>query len=322
MDEETGRATGPYRLRTVRLAVAFVLALGVVLTATPAGAAPRDGHDHRNLVVLTGRAVVAAGERLDRVVIFDGPARVDGMVRHRVIAFNGDVTISGRVGGDVTAFNGRVVVLGGGRVDGRVVSQEPARIAPSATVRGGVERVRTRWMLGVFVVLARGVLWLAVSASTLLLGALLLLLAPRAVKAIADAGRSAVGPTIAWGLALAAGLPLIGILLLASVLGLPFGIGLLGSLTLLYPFGYVVGALLLGWFAVRAGTSPWLALLIGWGILRVAALTPWLALFTWLAATIYGLGAVAIAVWRSRSRRPITPRSTEAPPAPVPSMVE
>jgi hypothetical protein len=55
-------------------------------------------------------------------------------------------------------------------------------------------------------------------------------------------------------------------------------------------------------------TSPWVALLAGWGILRVLALIPVAGALVGLAATVVGLGALAVALWRAgRPGAPATP---------------
>ena len=46
-------------------------------------------------------------------------------------------------------------------------------------------------------------------------------------------------------------------------------------------------------------TSPWVALLAGWGILRVLALIPVAGVLVGLAATVVGLRALAVALWRA-----------------------
>jgi hypothetical protein len=43
------------------------------------------------------------------------------------------------------------------------------------------------------------------------------------------------------------------------------------------------------------------AFLVGWAILRVVALIPILGGLVWFAAVVFGLGALAVAIWRARS---------------------
>jgi hypothetical protein len=61
-------------------------------------------------------------------------------------------------------------------------------------------------------------------------------------------------------------------------------------------------------------SSPWGALLAGWGILRLVALVPVVGGLVGLAATAVGLEALTVALWRAR-RPGATPARPEAPAA-------
>jgi hypothetical protein len=152
--------------------------------------------------------------------------------------------------------------------------------------------------------------------STLLLGLLLLLLAPRGADAVARAGRDAVGASIGWGAALVFGLPVASVLLLITLVGIPFGLGLLFGLALLYSVGYVYGAFVVGRLVIRpsrhGGPRRVAAFLAGWAILRVVGFVPVLGAITWVLAAWYGLGSLLVAVWRAR-RPPIPLESRPEP---------
>lgn len=306
-----------------RLVLGALVAATSVVVAAPALAAPR-GTQARNpnddrQVVITGRVVVAPQETVGDVVIINGDARINGSVRGSVFALNGDVIVTGSVKDNVIAVNGRVTVGGGARVGGDVTSREKARISPGATVDGDVKSVSSRFALGQVGVVAAILLWFAVIASTLVFGLLLLLIAPRAADAFADAGRTAVGASIGLGIAAAVGLPLVGLILLASVLGLPLGAIVLLALGFLYTFGYVASAYFLGRLILRPPTNRFLAYLVGWAILSVAGLIPVLNVIVLIAATVYGLGMIVVALFRARGG-PREPAPTDtSQPAPSPA---
>ena len=88
-------------------------------------------------------------------------------------------------------------------------------------------------------------LWLAVSVSTLILGLLLWLLTPRAATAVDAAGRD-IGSAIPWGILLLIGLPIIAVLAMVTLVGIPLGIGILLALGLIYGIGYTAGAWVFG----------------------------------------------------------------------------
>jgi hypothetical protein len=292
------------RLGVAALLLTAMLAAPLVLVAAPAFAAPagtqpRDPDERQ--VVISGRVVVAENETVGDVVILNGDARINGSVDGTVFALNGDVIVRGSVSDDVIATNGRVTAAGGARIGGDVASREDARISPGATVEGDVESVSRRFALGQVGLVAAIVIWLAVIVSTLLFGVLLLLVAPRAADAFADAGRTAVGAAIGLGIAAAVGLPIVGLLLLASVVGLPLGVVVLLTLGFAYMLGYVASAYFLGRIILPPPKNRFLAYLVGWGILSVAAAIPVLNVIVLIAATVYGLGMIVVAIFRARS---------------------
>jgi hypothetical protein len=305
-----------------RVGVAF--ALGVLLAtpflfaapgvAAPVGTQPRDRDDTQ--VVITGRVVVAQDEMVGDVVILNGDARINGSVDGSVFALNGDVTVRGSVRHNVIATNGRVVVLGGARIGGDVTSREKARISPGATVDGDVKSVGRRFALGQIGVVAAILIWLAVILSTLVFGLLFLLIAPRAADAIADAGRTAIGASIGLGIAAAVGLPIIGLILLASLVGLPLGVVVLLTLGFLYMLGYVASAYFLGRLILRPPSNRFLAYIVGWAILSVAGLIPVVNGLVFIAATVYGLGMIVVAIFRARSGPRETAPADTGQPAP------
>jgi hypothetical protein len=147
--------------------------------------------------------------------------------------------------------------------------------------------------------------WLAVSASTLVVGLVLLWLVGRGSATILEAGRTRIGPSILWGLLLFFGVPILAILALVTVVGIPLGIGVLGALGLLAAVGYSASAWILGRSILRGPTAWVLAFLLGWAILRAIALIPIVGGLVWFAAVVFGLGALLVAIWRSRSTRPV-----------------
>jgi hypothetical protein len=157
--------------------------------------------------------------------------------------------------------------------------------------------------------------WLAVSVSTLIVGGLLVLPAPAALYAAERTVRERLGYTDAWGVAIAIGVPVLAVLELVSLVGIPFGVALLLAAVPVLLVAYVTSAWLVGRRVLRnRSTSTWAALLAGWAILRGLALIPVVGALVGLAATVVGLGALAVALWRAR--RPGAPAAQpEAPTA-------
>src|SRR6185436_15664335 len=141
-------------------------------------------------------------------------------------------------------------------------------------------------------------LWIAVTLSVALLGFLFVLLFPRAADATAAAGRR-FWPSVGWGALVGIVGPIIAILVLVTIVGIPFGLGMLSALNVLAPLGYVASSLILGRLMVK-GTSTGGrigAFFAGFGILRAAALIPAIGAIVWVLVCIYGLGALTQAAW-------------------------
>jgi Polymer-forming cytoskeletal len=288
-----------------------VALLGVLSYASPA-LAQDDAPSGDDVVVLTGGADIAEDETVGDVVIFDGDVRVDGTVDGDVVAFNGRVTVAGIVQGDVISFNGRVVAEAGSQIDGDVESRPEARIDPDADVAGDVGGFKfTRFDDAIAA--TRFALWIALSVSALLLGLAFVWLFPRAADRIVVAGESRTGAAIGWGLLLFFGLPILSILLLVTVVGIPLGIVLMLIIVPLYSLGYVASALFVGRKLIRPPRARALGVLVGIVILRVLALIPFLGGLTWFVATVYGLGMLAVAARTGREIEPVRrPATTPA----------
>jgi hypothetical protein len=305
----------------IRIAAIVLAAAGVLLAlAGPLGAAEVDPSS-RSFIVITGRMDVNEGETYQDAVIFDGDARIDGHVLGNVLALNGDVTVSGDVGGDVVALNGRVILESSAVVGADVVSKDSIDRAAGASVGGTVTNngLPTNFHFADVAAFSRVALWVGSSVSSLALGLLLLLFAPRAGEAVAAVASSRFGRSIGTGFAVFFGIPIAAVILFATVVGIPLSVGVLLALALLYWIGYVAAALALGRMLVKPPTSRMLAFLAGWGILRIFALVPVLGGFPWFLAAVFGLGAIAVAARRSgrdRQDRGVVAQVGTPPPMP------
>jgi len=288
------------------------LALLLIPGTAQAAAESRDG----SLVVLTGDAVVAPGETVDSVIVFDGAVRVEGTVRESVVAVQGPVTISGDVDGDVVVFDGALVVQDGAHIGGDVFADRRV-VAPGARIDGTSSSTARFAAAAGWATVAIGIaVWIAIAVSILLLGMLLLWFAPRAADSVMTAGRSTVGPSIGWGAAAFFGLPVLGVIAIATIVGLPLGIGILLALALIFAIGQVAGAWVLGRLIVKTG-SRFGAFALGWAILAAVGLIPGVGGLTWFAATLYGLGAICVAAFRARRAPANTTLVSDAPATPV-----
>lgn len=261
----------------------------------------KPGETARSVVVVDGTVTVPRGATItEDLVTIDAPAVIAGTVRGRVVTLGApaSVTPTGVVGDGI-----------------RWVSDAP-RVAPGATVDGDVRQLDFNVRDGVPFVSALA-WWIAVSVSTLVLGLLLLWLGPRAAEATATRMRDGGwGPSIGVGFVIVVGLPVLAVVALVTVVGVPFAFGLLLALLPLAGLGYVTGAWVLGRALVAPPGRPAVAFLTGWAILRAAGLVPFLGLLVFAVTAMFGLGALAWTLWHAR-RPPGPLRGPESPLAPA-----
>jgi hypothetical protein len=297
--------------------VAAFLCLGFVALAPGALAQQEDGPDTDDQIVLTGRLLVPEGETVQTAVLFSGEAVIDGTVAGWLVVFNGRTEITGTVDESLIVFAGDVVLRSGSRVGGDVISLEDPQIEEGATVGGSVDDLATRWNLYDVTFAGRFAWWLAYTVSTLVLGLVLLLLAPGLDPASVRALRDRLGATIGFGILVLVLLPIVAALLLATIVGIPLGLFLFFALALVFSIGYVVGALALGRRVVKEPSSRYVAFLVGWGALRVIALVPFVDGPAWLVATVLGLGTLWVSARAvPREARPVAPAARADPARP------
>jgi len=259
------------------------------------------GEVARSIVVGHGPVTIRRGATVtDDLVVADGPLEIAGTVRGRVVTLGDRAVVT------------RTAVIGDGI---RWASDKPV-VASGAQVSGGIEKLD--WKGNSNPLIPAAAWWLAMSISTLVLGLLLLWLAPRAAETTAALMRDGGwGPALGVGFVVLIGLPLLALLALVTVVGIPFAIGLLLALVPLAAVGYVTGAWVLGRRMV--GPPPdrrFLAFLAGWAVLRVAGLVPVLGALVFFVTALFGVGALSWALLRARREGGAT-GGPEAPLAPA-----
>jgi hypothetical protein len=283
-----------------RVRAAFVCAvlLLILLPAARARAAgPKDAPDQ---IVLSGTVDVPRGEEVGEVVVLHGSARIDGVALGDVVVLDGRIAITGQVSGSVVAVDGSVTLGSNARVRGDVTARGEVRVAPGASVEGRVRRHAAFTWRAPVSAFGRFATWLAVTVSSLLLGLGVVLVFPRAADAAFAAARGSLGASLAGGVALAVAIPVIALLFAASLVALPLGLALLLALALVAFVGYVLATYAVGRLLWAAPRSRVVALILGWAALRAVGAIPFVSGVTFGLASIVGVGAAAVAAWRSR----------------------
>jgi hypothetical protein len=273
-----------------RIALIALLLFCCVLPASAYGASSNDR------VVVIGDVLVDRGQTAADVYVADGDVTVRGTVDGDLVVGDGDVTIRGKVTGDVVTLAGTAILGRRAQVEGDVVyADNRPKIASGSKVGGDIKKIDAG-DVGIGVHIA---VWAAVTLSTFLLGLLLLLLFPKAADAIARSLKTKTGMSALTGVLAFLLLPLIGVGLLLTILGIPLGAGLLLALLPLYGLAYTVSAFAIGRLILKK-TPRILAFIVGLVILRGLAIVPFLGPIVWVVATVLGLGALLLTALRSR----------------------
>lgn len=255
-----------------------------------------------DVVIAAGRIELRDGSRVTGdVVVLAGQLDSHGTVDGTLYASSLLLDQSGTVNGDLQVQADRLSIGRGATIGGDLRYQAPtdADIASGATITGETERTNaTPWTgvgtgaLAPFGTLLK-VVWALVTA------AVLVAVAPRLMYRFAEIASPVVQPAILGAIGLVA-LPMLAIIAMVTVLGLPVGVLLLvGYLVALYLSQVVVG-LALGRFLLprrwRDGSRGYLLLagtlgLILIGLLRLLPF-PYVNIAVTVVVTLLGFGAI------------------------------
>lgn len=299
-------------LRVLRTIV--LLSASVALWPTAAWAQDdqvvRDAPDQ---VVLAGGVRVPRGTVVGQVVVFHGTVSVQGVVDGDVVVLDGPISIGGFVNGSVVAVDGSVRLAATAKVGGDVIAHDRVTLTEGATVGGQVRQRATFSLAGPVAGLGILLAPIAMAVSGLLLALALVWLAPRGADKVAMAARTAPVASLLWGLGAAILLPSLAVLAAVTVVGLPVGLAVLLGLGLLAMVGFAWTVWSVGRLVVREPRSRLLALAAGWVVVAAVGLVPFLNVVAWVVASIFGVGAMTVAVWRARG----TGKGRHRPGAPV-----
>ena len=310
----------------------FCIVPAVVLgfVAAAAAAQPRDSEEP--VVAVGGDHTVAAGERVDEVVVVGGSAVVEGVVEGDAVAVMGEITLTGtaRVEGDFVTVLGAATVEPGAEVEGDLVVVMGGLDAPAGFRAGGDQVVVggefgpagrlgtvTPWFReGLFwgrpYVPDLPWLWLLAGLLLLIYLAVNLVFA-RQVRACADVLNDKPLTTGLGGLL---------VLLLIGPVAVVLAISVVGLIVIPFLFCAVLLAGLVG----RVAVARWMgsrivsendpeswqqgtrSVLIGAALIGVVYLVPVLGFVTWTLLGVFGLGAAAAvivsALQRENPQRP------------------
>lgn len=258
--------------------------------------------------VTIGRASTVVGD----VIIAGGKVRIEGTIRGAIYGSALSIQHSGSVSGNMELQTSRLVVDDDARVDGDIRYQSPtdARIAQDADVTGSFQRTNATPWSGI----GEGALTpfgsLLKLTWSLLAGVALIAAAPRLANRIADHAAPVLQPAAVGVVSLIA-IPVVSLLLIGSVIGIPIGVLLLVLLLIALYLSQVFAGLALGrWLLPRSwrdGSRGFLAFAMTIGVLIIAALrmlpVPFLGPMLTAIVSFWGLGAAIMLLTDATSKR-------------------
>jgi cytoskeletal protein CcmA (bactofilin family) len=254
--------------------------------------------------MVTGGTVILAREaKIGRdLAVAGGQLTVDSSVGRDLKISGGTCAINGSVGGSVTASCDSLTVGPGAVIKGDLVytSAKKPEISPTAKIMGRTiakplpARPARKCAFG-----CKAGFWFLRFAMLLVVGLVVIGLAPRAAERSADAVFGGFWLALLVGFIFLTVVPIAATIIMCTVLGLPLGMILLAAyLISVYVSRAFVGLAIGRWLFRRLGresVSPYLGLLVGLIILWLLIAIPFVGWLIHLLALLLGFGAVAIA---------------------------
>jgi len=238
--------------------------------------------------------------------------RISGPVEGYIRGAGSEVTIANGVGGNIELGVDRLTVTSTANLQGNLTytSENQADIQSGAQIGGTtthkVPEVREP------VVPTLGI-WGKVIAflMTLLTGIVIILIAPRRAKAVAASVRQKPWLSLGWGAIILFATPIAAIVTFVTVLGVPVGlIGLALYGVAIYlsqiAVGLFIGYWIIGYFSKVESRGIWVgALALGFAILTLLKLIPYVGFPLWLATVLFGIGAMALSQKTLHAEAPV-----------------
>ena len=236
---------------------------------------------------------------------------VEGRTGGVLTAFGESVTINGEVNGGAAVVARSLEVGPNARINGRLTyrTATPPKISPEAVISGGVKESELEFPQPNLKPVAKAAAWTGVlmfTAGLFVIGALIILLIPRAAELVVSQIRSRPLGVLLLAFALIVCVPVAAILAMVTVIGIPIGFLLMFMWPIVVTLGYLIGVSFFGdalaaLFARSRGRTVGRGLRIaGLAIVLAAAVilaqVPILGVLLILAVLCAGTGALVFGI--------------------------
>src|SRR5665648_883314 len=294
-------------------------------------------------LIAAGKIIRVNGPVNGSIIAIGGTVDINGEVTHAVRVIGETLNISGTIGRDLllagdkvslasTAEIGSDLLLGAGTalIDGLIQGDinsgvESLTIASTASIQGKLTYISeneaniqsgaqimgpiTHQLPDIKERLTPAGLWGKVIGflMALVLGIIIILLAPRRVKAVTESIRTRPWASLGWGAIILIFTPIAALIICITIIGLPLGLitlvlySIAICLTQLFA-GLLIGQLIIGSSrGVETKAALVGALALGLAILSLLKLIPYLDNVIGLATVLFGLGAILVSERKLRA---------------------
>jgi hypothetical protein len=271
--------------------------------------AAQDTGDDDSFIFQVNRPVsLAADDRVGSVVIINDDATIDGHVDDALVVVRGTATVNGEVSGDIFVVEGTLNLADGATVDNVTLVRSDLIQAEGATISGNLDEDADYNEIGWGAAIFSIVFWIGMTIAILLASLLVMWLFGRQIRRAAETITTRPLEAGVTGLAACVILPILAIVALVTIIGIPVGLGiLLVLIPLIALIGYIVASYWVGeklgsMMNLRAG--PVVLMIIGLVVLQLVGLIPWIGGLLAFLATLMGAGALILYLWRARRGEP------------------
>jgi len=247
---------------------------------------------------------IASTARIGGDFLFGVPTvRIDGPVEGYIKGGGNEVIVTNGVGGDIKVNVDRLTIASTANIQGSLTytSENEADIQSGAQIGGTtthkLPEVRDPAKAAPFFGIGGKVVAFLM---TLLAGIVVVLVAPRRAAVVAASIRRKPWLSLGWGAVILFATPIVAIITFITVVGIPMGlIGLtlygIGIYLSQIAVGLFIGYGIIGYFR-KVETRGILvgALALGFTVLTLLKLIPYVGIPLWLATVLFGLGAMAL----------------------------
>ncbi len=303
----------------------LILTLVLLLALAPATAEGAANDGQGMILRVRGDVIIPQGESVGSVIVIDGNLTMAGTVKDLALVINGDATISGSIDGDLSVISGNIELTSQARVHNVTSVRGDLVQRQGAVVTGKVherDNFRVFWAAAsVFGIL----FWVALTVALVVAALVFAMIGGRQLTDAAhvmtgDAVNTILGTVFLW-----VALPILAVLAIVTVIGMPLGVGILIFLMpALWFLGYIVagtrfGMLITGITGQNHSPHPLLSASLGIFVLQLVVLVPIIGAIIGFIGGVWGAGALAYVAFRAAGGKGFSSGAAQPAPPPTPA---